>query len=69
MVDSSGTFPTRWKKAQILPITKPEKESNEEVSKFRPISLLNIGWKVLEYVLINRINHHAFSQGFMNKNQ
>jgi hypothetical protein len=38
------------------------------VSKFRPISLLNIGGKVLEKVLINKINH-VFSQGFMNKNQ
>jgi hypothetical protein len=47
----SGTFPTRWKKGKILPITKPGKESSE-VSKFRPISLLNIGGKVLEKVLI-----------------
>jgi len=64
----SGTFPTRWKKAKILPITKPGKESSEEVSKFRPINLLNIGGKVLEKVLINGINH-VFSQGFTNKNQ
>ena len=63
------SFPWRWKKATILPITKPGKESFEDVSKFRPISLLNIGGKVLEKVLINRINHHVFSQGFMNANQ
>jgi len=36
------------------------------VSKFRPISLLNIGGKVLEKVLINRINHHVFSHDLMN---
>jgi len=65
----SGTFPTRWKKAKILPVTKPGKESSDEVSKFRPISLLDIGGKVLEKVLINRINHHMFSQGFINENQ
>jgi len=64
----SGTFPTRWKEAKMLPITKPGKESSEEVSKFCPISLLNIG-KVLEKVLINRINHHVYLQGCMNKNQ
>jgi len=64
----SGTFPTRWKKGKILPVTKLGKESSE-VSKFRPISLLNIGGKVLEKVLINTINHHVFLQGFMNKNQ
>jgi hypothetical protein len=65
----SGTFPKMWKKAKILPITKPGKESCDEVTKFRPISLLDIGGKVLEKVLINRINHHVFSQGFMNENQ
>ena len=44
---SSGTFPTMRKKVKILPITKPGKESSEEVSKFRPIILLNEGkcWK------------------------
>jgi len=65
----SVTFPKRWKKAKILPIPKPGKESSDEVSKFRPRSLLDIGGKVLEKVLITRINHHVFSQGFMNKNQ
>ena len=57
------------KKAKILPITKPGKKSSDEVSKFRPICLLDIGGKVLEKVLINRINHHVFSLGFMNSNQ
>jgi hypothetical protein len=65
----SGTFPMRWKKAKILPITKPGKKSSDKVTKFCPISLLEIGGKVLEKVLINRINHHVFSQGFMNTNQ
>jgi hypothetical protein len=65
----SGTFPIRWKVAKILPITKPGKESSKEVSKYLPINLLNIGGKVLEKGLINRINHRVFSQGFMNKNQ
>jgi hypothetical protein len=54
-----GVFPTRWKRAQLVPITKPGKENSEDVSKFRPISLLNTEGKVLEKVLINRINHHV----------
>ena len=53
----------------ILPITKPGKDGTDGVSKFLPISLLDIGEKVLEKRLINGINHHAFSQGFMNENQ
>ena len=43
-----GVFPKRWKKVKLIPITKPGKENSDEVSKFRPISLLNVGGKVLE---------------------
>ena len=55
-----GVFPTRWKRAILIPITKPGKENSDDISKFRPISLLNVGGKVLEKVLINRINYHVF---------
>ena len=54
-------------KSHDFAITKPGKGC-EDVSKFPLISLLNIGGKVLEKVLINRINH-VFSQGFMNANR
>ena len=30
----NGRFPSRWKKAMILPITKPGKEGCEDVAKF-----------------------------------
>jgi len=62
-------FPRGGKKQKFLPINKPGKESNDYVSKFHPISLLDIGGKVLQKILINRINYHVFSQGFMNENQ
>ena len=52
-----GEFPKRWKKAKLIPSVKPGKENSNNVSKFRPISLLNIGGKVLEKLLINRINY------------
>jgi hypothetical protein len=48
---------------------KPGKENSDEVSKFRPISLLNTGGKVLQKLLINRINHHVFAHDIMNQNQ
>ena len=41
----------------------------EDVSKFRQISLLNTGGKVMEKVLTNRINHQIYSHDFMNTNQ
>ena len=50
-----GVFPKRWKVAKLIPIVKPGKENNDDVSKYRPISLLNTGGKVLEKLLINRI--------------
>ena len=35
-----GVFPKRWKRAKLIPIVKPGKEGSEEVTKYRPISLL-----------------------------
>jgi hypothetical protein len=52
-----GVFPKRWKIAKLIPTVKPGKENSDEVSKFRPTSLRNTGGKVLEKLLINRINH------------
>ena len=64
-----GVFSKRGKVAKLIPNVKPDKENSDEVSKYRPISLLNTGGKVLEKLLINRINHHVFAQDIMNKNQ
>jgi hypothetical protein len=58
-----GCFPRRWKTAKIIPITKPGKENSRDPSKYRPISLLNIGGKLLEKLLITGINH------YMHKNE
>jgi len=54
------SFPRRWNTAKIIPITKPGKENSMNPSKYRPIRLLKIGGKVLEKLLINRINHHMY---------
>jgi len=64
-----GTFPQRWKKALVITITKSGKTQRKEVSKFRHISLLDTGGKVLEKLFFNRINHHMNSRGPMNENQ
>jgi len=64
-----GIFPTEWKNAKLIPIIKPGKERSYDVSKYRPISLLNIGGKVLEKLMINRINHHIHNNEYINKNQ
>jgi hypothetical protein len=64
-----GYFPKKWEKAKIIPITKPGKDNSVEVSKFRPISLINVGGKVLEKILINRTMHHVYSNNLLNHNQ
>ena len=62
-------FPKQWKSSIIIPILKPGKEGSTEVTKYRTISLLNVGGKVLEKMLIDRINHHVFSNSLLNENR
>jgi retron-type reverse transcriptase len=64
-----GVFPKSCKRAKIIPITKPGKGNSYEVSKYRPITLLNVAAKVLEKAMINRINHHIYTNDFVHKNQ
>jgi hypothetical protein len=62
-------LPKQWKHSIIIPIIKPGKEGSTELTKYRPSSLLNVGGKVLEKLLIDRINHHVFSNSLLNGNQ
>ena len=64
-----GFFPVRCIRTKMVIITKPGKYNSEDVSTFRPISLINTGGKVLEKIFINRIKRHVFSHIYMNKNQ
>ena len=50
-------FPKIWKHAKVIPIPKPGKPAHE-VSSYRPISLLSSISKILERVLLRRINDH-----------
>jgi hypothetical protein len=62
-------FSEEVENAKIISITKPGKETSMEASKFRPISLINVGEKVLEKSLTNRITHRVYSNDLMNRNQ
>ena len=44
----NGAFPDRWEKAKIIPITKPGTQNSKDVTKYLPISLLNVGGKYLK---------------------
>ena len=63
------SFPANWKIVKVLPIIKPGKEESGDLSKYRPISLLNTEGKVLEKLLIQRIMHHVYTTEALNKNQ
>ena len=65
----SGCFPKQRQKAVIIPIIKHGKEQTQEVTKYRPINLLNTGGKILEKLLIDILLRHAFSNNLMNKRQ
>jgi hypothetical protein len=65
----TGFFPTNWKTARILPITKPGREDSTDPSKYRPISLIKTAGKVSEKRLIKRIMHHLHQTEFLNQNQ
>ena len=68
-MSKTGYFPVQLKRSVIIPIVKPGKEGSMEATKYRPISLLNIGGKVLEKMLIDRINHHIYSHRLLDGNQ
>jgi hypothetical protein len=63
----TACFSRIWKRAKIIPIVKPGKETSDDISKYRPISLINAAAKVLEKVLFNRIMHHIYSNNLMSK--
>jgi len=44
-------------------------ETNDDSSKYRPISLINTAAKVVVKVLINRIMHHIYTNNLTSKNR
>ena len=57
---ASGKLPDEWKLSHIIPI--PKKCPNDEVTNYRPISLLSVVSKVLERCIYNQLIVHVSSQ-------
>ncbi len=53
----TGYFPIIWKNSEIIPVPKPHKNHNNTES-YRPISLLPSLSKILEKIILKRINNH-----------
>jgi hypothetical protein len=64
-----GCFPQRWTVAKIIPTIKPGQENSKDPFKYRPISLLKMGGKILEKLLINRINHYMYKYDLLTDRQ
>jgi hypothetical protein len=60
-------LPKKVEDSKIIQITKPSKEHSTDPSKYCPVSLLNIGGKVLEKLPINRINHHRYKNELIDR--
>ena len=67
---NKNTIPTIWKTAKIIPIPKPNKNTNNGTS-YRPISLLSPIAKTLEKILLphitENIENKTFQHGFKQK--
>jgi endonuclease/exonuclease/phosphatase family metal-dependent hydrolase len=61
-------FPDCWKSAKILPIPKPGK-NGDQPSNHRPISLLSNLGKILERIILDRLNEHEESNNIFIKQQ
>ena len=64
---AEGIFPSVWKKANVQPVHK--KNSRQEKTNYRPISLLPICSKIFEKILFDSIYSYLHSNHLLSKNQ
>ena len=63
----TGTYPDIWKEANLTPIHK--KGSKQEISNYRPISLLPISSKIFERIIFRHLYNHLVTNNPITKNQ
>lgn len=62
-------FPYPWKQSVVKVIPKPAKTDYRDPNAYRPISLIPVFGKILEKLLIDRINYFLHINEALNKNQ
>jgi hypothetical protein len=63
----TGKYPSIWKKANVQPVHK--KNSRQDKTNYRPISLLPILSKIFEKILFDSIYNHLNSNDLLSKHQ
>lgn len=59
----NGVFPRKWKQALVVPI--PKGKSSKLVTNIRPISLLPVTGKILEKIMLSRMQEYLLSNNLM----
>ena len=63
----ASTFPLEWKKGNVMSIFK--KGNKQEVSNYRPISLLPVVSKIFERIIFDAFFNYMDQNNFFNPNQ
>ena len=64
---TNSTFPSSWKKANIIPIHKKDEKNN--LKNYRPISVLPTCGKLFEKLIYNSLYHYLEHNKILNLNQ
>ena len=64
---ATGIFPTQMKTARLIPLHK--NSDNQQITNYRPISLLSTFSKILERVMYNRLISFFKSKKILYKHQ
>ena len=64
---NKSVFPTKWKKANVLPVFK--KDNKQQLNNYRPISLLPIFSKIFENIIFKNLYSYLLSNNLISTKQ
>lgn len=62
-------FPLRWKKSRLVLLHKGSGKPNDSPASYRPLNMLDSTAKLLERLILKRLNEHLDSTGQRSENQ